>query len=161
MKKGKFSLNFNDEILQALVANSDHRTLGLWAADCVERVLPYFENEYPQDARPRAALVTLENGARQASSACTSSAPQPWQPTPLPAQWALTPPPDLQPGQLARPWPVRMSLRMPWPLPIMPCKLSIGRTARPTLLKPLPMSVSGNISICWNYRMPPTTTQSI
>lgn len=60
MKKGKFSLNFKDEILQALVANSDHRTLGLWAADCVERVLPYFENEYPQDARPRAALVTLE-----------------------------------------------------------------------------------------------------
>lgn len=60
MKKGKFSLNFKDETLLALVDKSDHRTLGLWAANCVERVLSYFENEYPQDARPRAALIALE-----------------------------------------------------------------------------------------------------
>jgi len=34
----------------------DHRSLVLWAADCAERVLPYFEEKYPKDDRPRNAL---------------------------------------------------------------------------------------------------------
>jgi hypothetical protein len=34
----------------------DHRSLVLWAAECVERVLPYFEEKYPEDSRPRDAL---------------------------------------------------------------------------------------------------------
>jgi hypothetical protein len=34
----------------------DHRSLVLWAADCAEHVLPYFEEKYPQDDRPRQAI---------------------------------------------------------------------------------------------------------
>jgi hypothetical protein len=34
----------------------DHRSLVLWAAGCAEHVLPYFEEKYPKDDRPRKAL---------------------------------------------------------------------------------------------------------
>ena len=34
----------------------DHRSLVLWAADCAEHVLPYFEEKYPKDDRPRKAI---------------------------------------------------------------------------------------------------------
>ncbi len=34
----------------------EHRSLVLWAADCAERALPYFEEKYPNDNRPRNAV---------------------------------------------------------------------------------------------------------
>jgi len=34
----------------------DHRSLALWAADCAEHVLPYFEEKYPKDDRTRKAV---------------------------------------------------------------------------------------------------------
>lgn len=34
----------------------DHKLLVLWAADCAEHVLSYFEKEYPEDDRPRKAI---------------------------------------------------------------------------------------------------------
>jgi hypothetical protein len=34
----------------------DQRSLALWAADCAEHVLPYFEEKYPSDERPRKAI---------------------------------------------------------------------------------------------------------
>jgi hypothetical protein len=34
----------------------DHRSWVLWAADCAEHVLPYFEAKYPADHRPRKAV---------------------------------------------------------------------------------------------------------
>lgn len=34
----------------------DHGSLVLWAADCAEHVLPYFEEKHPKDDRPRNAL---------------------------------------------------------------------------------------------------------
>ncbi len=34
----------------------DHRSLVLWATDCAEHVLPYFEEKYPKDNRPRNAV---------------------------------------------------------------------------------------------------------
>ena len=34
----------------------DHRSLVLWATDCAERALPYFEETYPKDNRPRNAV---------------------------------------------------------------------------------------------------------
>src|SRR5665647_614060 len=34
----------------------DHRSLVLWATDCAEHVLPYFEEQYPKDDRPRKAI---------------------------------------------------------------------------------------------------------
>ena len=43
-----------------LVRSADHKTLAVWAIDCVERVLPYFEERYPEDHRPRNAIETLQ-----------------------------------------------------------------------------------------------------
>lgn len=34
----------------------DHKSLVLWATDCAEHVLPYFEEKYPKDDRPRNAV---------------------------------------------------------------------------------------------------------
>ena len=42
-----------------LVRSSDHRALAIWAAECAERVLPFFEKDRPEDQRPREALVRL------------------------------------------------------------------------------------------------------
>jgi hypothetical protein len=42
----------------------DQRSLALWAADCAERVLPYFETEYPKDDRPRKAIEEARTWAR-------------------------------------------------------------------------------------------------
>jgi len=37
----------------------DHQMLALWAADCAEHLLPYFEGKYPEDTRPRDAIRIL------------------------------------------------------------------------------------------------------
>lgn len=39
---------------------SDHKTVAVWAIDCAERVLPFFEEKYPGDHRPRKAIETLK-----------------------------------------------------------------------------------------------------
>ena len=57
MKTPKFSLAHKDEELSALVKSAGHRLLGVWAADCAETVLPYFEEIFPRDNRPRDAIV--------------------------------------------------------------------------------------------------------
>ncbi len=55
----KFSISHKDEEMKALMEKTDHKTLALWAIDCAERVMPYFEKKYPKDLRPRIALETL------------------------------------------------------------------------------------------------------
>ena len=60
MEKSKFSITRKDEEMLELVSKTDHKTLALWAIDCAERVMPYFEEKYPQDHRPRQALETLQ-----------------------------------------------------------------------------------------------------
>jgi hypothetical protein len=42
----------------------DHRSLALWTTDCDEHVLPYFEEKYPKDARPRDAVEAGRAWAR-------------------------------------------------------------------------------------------------
>lgn len=42
------------------MSEADRGLLAQWASDCAERVLPLFESEHPDDARPRAAI----DGAR-------------------------------------------------------------------------------------------------
>jgi hypothetical protein len=42
----------------------DQRSLALWAADCAEHVLPYFEENSPQDDRPRKAIEAGRAWAR-------------------------------------------------------------------------------------------------
>ena len=45
------------------LTNDDRRQIGLWAADCAERVLPLFEAEAPTDRRPRAAIEAVRTFA--------------------------------------------------------------------------------------------------
>lgn len=56
----KFSLNRKDEPMRELVEETDHKVLAVWAIDCAERVLPYFEEKFPKDLRPRQAIETLQ-----------------------------------------------------------------------------------------------------
>jgi len=42
----------------------DHRSLAIWAADCAERVLPFFEKAYPGDNRPRKAIEICREWVR-------------------------------------------------------------------------------------------------
>lgn len=61
MKKPKLVKTDLDKPIMELVLKSDHKTLGIWAADCAERVLPYFEEKCPKDDRPRKAIKALRN----------------------------------------------------------------------------------------------------
>jgi hypothetical protein len=60
MKKSKFSLSQHKAVFLELVKKTDPKTLAVWAIDCAERVLPYFEEKYPDDHRPRNAVETLQ-----------------------------------------------------------------------------------------------------
>jgi hypothetical protein len=42
----------------------DQRLLALWAADCAEHVLSFFEEQHPQDDRPRKAIEAARTWAR-------------------------------------------------------------------------------------------------
>jgi len=55
----KFSIIKQDEKMRDLVKKTDHKILAVWATHCAERVLPYFEEKYLEDRRPRNALETL------------------------------------------------------------------------------------------------------
>jgi hypothetical protein len=59
-EKSKFSVAYKDRSLLELVGKTDHRTLAAWAIDCAERALPYFEERYPEDRRPRQAIEALQ-----------------------------------------------------------------------------------------------------
>lgn len=60
MAKSRFSIADKDPATVALMEKTDHKTLGVWARACAERVLPYFEQSYPDDARPRQAIEALQ-----------------------------------------------------------------------------------------------------
>ena len=60
MKETKFSLARKDEPMLELVGKSDHKTLAVVGMDFAGRVLPYFEEKYPDDHRPRNALKALQ-----------------------------------------------------------------------------------------------------
>jgi len=47
-----------------MLTDADHHHLALWAADCAEHVLPYFEDEQPDDDRPRRAIELARAWAR-------------------------------------------------------------------------------------------------
>ena len=46
------------------VFKPDKKILALWAADCAEHVLPYFEDKCPNDDRPRKAIEACRDWAR-------------------------------------------------------------------------------------------------
>jgi immunity protein 5 of polymorphic toxin system len=60
MRKSRFSIAHNDEDMLALVHATDQKTLAVWAIDCAERVLPSFEQQFPDDQRPRHAIEALQ-----------------------------------------------------------------------------------------------------
>lgn len=62
-EKSKFVLH-KDEALVELVGKTGHKTLAVWAIDCAERVMPYFEEKFPEDRRPRKALEALREWIR-------------------------------------------------------------------------------------------------
>lgn len=59
MRKSKMVVTSMDKSIAELVSKSDHNTVAMWAADCAERILPYFEDHYPEDKRPRQAIEAL------------------------------------------------------------------------------------------------------
>ena len=56
MKKPKLAVTSVDKSIAELVSKTDHKILIIWAADCAERVLLYFEEIYSEDNRPRKAV---------------------------------------------------------------------------------------------------------
>jgi hypothetical protein len=64
MKRRILAVSTMDEPIAELVRKTDHATVAIWAADCAERVLPYFEEKYPEDTRPRKAIEACREWAR-------------------------------------------------------------------------------------------------
>ena len=60
MERKIFSITHKDESMVELMRKTDHKTLAIWAVDCVERVMPYFEEKYLEDHRPRNAIEALQ-----------------------------------------------------------------------------------------------------
>jgi len=59
-----FSITHEDPELLALIDRTDQKTLAVWGIDCSERVMPFFEERYPEDRRPRQAIETLQEWIR-------------------------------------------------------------------------------------------------
>lgn len=64
MRKPKLVKTRLDAQIAELVAATEQRILATWACDCVERVLPYFESNHPEDKRPRLALEAARTWVR-------------------------------------------------------------------------------------------------
>src|ERR1044072_818724 len=45
-------------------SREDQRSMATWAADCAERVLPFFEGAFPKDDRPRNAIQACRTWVR-------------------------------------------------------------------------------------------------
>jgi hypothetical protein len=64
MRRPKIVVTTLDRPIEELVRITDQKTLAIWAADCAERVLPYFEEKYPGDERPRTAIEACREWVR-------------------------------------------------------------------------------------------------
>lgn len=64
MRRSRLAVTALDGQIEDLVGRTDKRTVGIWAADCAERVLPIFEGRYPEDPRPRHAIESLREWVR-------------------------------------------------------------------------------------------------
>jgi hypothetical protein len=53
-----------NKAIAELASKRDQRSLALWATDCAEHVLPYFEEKFPNDDRPRKAIEAGRAWAR-------------------------------------------------------------------------------------------------
>lgn len=64
MKRRIIAVTDLDGPIEELARLTDQKTLAVWAADCAERVLPFFEEHYPGDPRPRNAIEACREWAR-------------------------------------------------------------------------------------------------
>lgn len=60
MAKSTFSHVPHKAFFWETVQKTDQKILARWAIDCAERVLPYFEGQYPHDKRPHHAILELK-----------------------------------------------------------------------------------------------------
>ncbi|HEY5584043.1 MAG TPA: hypothetical protein VIK78_06080 [Ruminiclostridium sp.] len=56
MEKSKFKVDYMNNKIMEVVSECEHKTLAIWATDCAEHVLAYFEEKYPYDRNPRNAI---------------------------------------------------------------------------------------------------------
>ena len=59
MATSKSTITKIDKAISDLIQKCNHKTLAIWATDCAERVLIYFESQYPEDHR---VLNAIEAG---------------------------------------------------------------------------------------------------
>jgi hypothetical protein len=64
MARSRFSVTDKDESLLEIMRTTPHAALATWAADCAERVLPYFEQAHAADHRPRDAIRACREWVR-------------------------------------------------------------------------------------------------
>jgi len=56
----KLSLPKKNFRMKELIETTEHKVLAIWAIDCLERFMPYLENNYPNENRPRTAINILK-----------------------------------------------------------------------------------------------------
>jgi len=59
MKRSIMAKTVLDTPIYELADRTDHKILAIWAADCAERALAFFEQRYPEDDRPRKAIEAI------------------------------------------------------------------------------------------------------
>jgi hypothetical protein len=64
MRRPKLAVTAMDGKIADLVRMTDHKISAAWAADCAERALPFFEEKYPEDGRPRKAIEACREWVR-------------------------------------------------------------------------------------------------
>lgn len=64
MKRRILAVSDLDRPVAELARNADKKILASWAADCAERVLPFFKEQYPDDRRPRKAIESCRERVR-------------------------------------------------------------------------------------------------
>ena len=145
MKRPKLAKTSRDTPIEELARSTNHRTLAIWAADCVERVLPYFEDRYQEDNRPRRAIEALRIWIRTGDLRWPMSVMLLLQLIRLPVMPKAMMLPVQSPGLQVRRWRQHRSPSMLSLLPVTRSVRSVMRI-RPMPMLPLSGNVNGNIS---------------
>lgn len=56
MEKAKFKVDYMSDKITEVMNKCEHKILAIWAADCAEHVLAYFEEKHPDVCSPRNAI---------------------------------------------------------------------------------------------------------
>ncbi|WP_047154100.1 putative immunity protein [Aneurinibacillus tyrosinisolvens] len=69
MPKQKFVDTDTKETIEEYLKVVNHQTAVLWATDCAEHVIHYFEQKYPQDKGPRKAIEAARSAGQSVATA--------------------------------------------------------------------------------------------